>query len=800
MRRKILVIFTIFCIGLLPKTIFAETYDGEYSIDYLLRNYSLVTLGNQNINQYPTLNYYSNSANNIGDMSFENMNNTQIEGAVLINGNLNNTYTYNNPQTIVGTQAGNTKSFIKGGLSNNVNINSPLVTNINYIDFNKLYENVTIESQLLAESSTHNINSSKIEISSPGIYTINNSANIMQSSNNIAINTLLIKNYNRNGLYVFNYYNEYIDYNCLPNINVMESGSSNATPLYEYVHNGNYTGNVIFNFPNAISIIFGQYTPSHYYGVHGLPTFIGNVIAPKAKVLIGRNNYYENNTYLYSSIIANSITSGSGYSIADVLKNTKYTVNKKIVENNDNEYLKEVHDYTDDVYRRDYSIRDLLKNYSLVTLGHKSIDSKSKLLELGNIPGSVKMFHITGQALIAGDLYGKVYENEDDSYYMGLPKFDRTAFDLESNEVTESYIKGHANLNVNVNSYGYTGNYLRTVIQPWDNMSSDNIYYGYQKNNLFLGRSTNNDNISYWGNNGTTIGPGTHTAFVDNYINFDRLYSNVVAEQKEIEEGTSITPSNGKAHIRVGGSYVIDNINDVDEIIFDNFDDNKNKITVITIKNSGDINFPLISKDTGSYKGIVTNDYFGKEQATHLYEQDTFTQDTYFGNIVWNIPNATYIKLKEGAPFAGHLIAPNADVDTPELHFAGCFIVNSIYGEGNTEAHFYPLTSTATYEVPEYDNLNSSEVQRLNNLRLKRLLGGKASTIETNIIGDEEQFRKDEVKLNDIIDREEAKTSNNLVPIIDILQNPLTKRSILIVFVILTIIGVTLYKTYKKKS
>ena len=45
--------------------------------------------------------------------------------------------------------------------------------------------------------------------------------------------------------------------------------------------------------------------------------------------------------------------------------------------------------------------------------------------------------------------------------------------------------------------------------------------------------------------------------------------------KKEIEEGTSITSSNGKAHIRVGGSYVIDNINDINEVIFDNFDDNK---------------------------------------------------------------------------------------------------------------------------------------------------------------------------------------------------------------------------------
>ena len=48
MRRKILVIITIFCIGLLPKTIFAETYDGDYSIEYL-QFHSKYTLSEPNV-------------------------------------------------------------------------------------------------------------------------------------------------------------------------------------------------------------------------------------------------------------------------------------------------------------------------------------------------------------------------------------------------------------------------------------------------------------------------------------------------------------------------------------------------------------------------------------------------------------------------------------------------------------------------------------------------------------------------------------------------------------------------------
>ena len=437
----------------------------------------------------------------------------------------------------------------------------------------------------------------------------------------------------------------------------------------------------------------------------------------------------------------------------------------------------------------------MLKNYSLVTLGHKQIDSKSKLLEYGNNAGSIKLFHVTGQALIAGDLYGKVYNGIEDDYYKNYSKLDRTAFDMESNEVCESYIKGNIFLTtpqLSGNStfdYGYYGSI--SVIQPWDNMAYDNSNYLFRKNALLIG-TLNPFQIRFEGN--------FNFDSMDSYINFDRLYNNIVSEQSKIEDGTSITPSNGKAHVRVGGSYIIEDINDINEIVFNNFDDEKDKITIITIKNTGDINFPLISKDTGSYKGIVTNDYYGKEKATHFYEQDTFVQDSYHGNIIWNIPNATYIKLKEGAPFAGHLIAPNADVETPETHFAGCFIVNSIYGEGNTEAHFYPLTATATYDVPEYDDLTSSELSNLSNMRLKRLLGGKGSQIETTVIGKEEEFRREEAKLNNIIGKEENNKNNVIPPIIDILQNPLTKRNILIIISALIIISVVLGLTFKKKS
>ena len=196
----------------------------------------------------------------------------------------------------------------------------------------------------------------------------------------------------------------------------------------------------------------------------------------------------------------------------------------------------------------------------------------------------------------------------------------------------------------------------------------------------------------------------------------------------------------------------------------------------------------------GVYDGPVTVSLPITMQSSGYNAQKT-------NNWMLNQPNANYIKLAPNAPFAGHLIAPNADVETEETQLAGCMIVNSLYAEGGSEAHFYPLTATATYEVPEYNDLTESEKTTLGAMRLKRLLGGSASTIETTVLGDETEFRKEEAKLNEILDKEQNKTSNNTIaPIIDILQNPLTKRSVLIIGSILTIISVTIYFTFKKKA
>ena len=113
-------------------------------------------------------------------------------------------------------------------------------------------------------------------------------------------------------------------------------------------------------------------------------------------------------------------------------------------------------------------------------------------------------------------------------------------------------------------------------------------------------------------------------------------------------------------------------------------------MTVITILNDGDTYLPLISQ-TSSNNPVPTKDYFGKAEAMFSYEYFNFPKDIYYGNIIWNIPNARYIELAPDAPFIGHLIAPNAELYTTETHFSGSFIVSSLYAEGNSEAHFFPL-------------------------------------------------------------------------------------------------------------
>jgi len=708
----------------------AEVNNGNYSLEYLLKNYGVITFGKQNND----LSLIRNG--NIPIFNKGSIYDLNVEGAVLVNGN----YTADSNYSVTfGNNAGGVQSFIKGNKAGNVNTSSTISTDTNYVDFDNMYLKVLIEQRKLLENTSKNIVGPGLTITSPGVYTINNSATYEGEANSEYTSSLytgptrlLIKNYNKNDIYVFNLYDEYSS--CPYNLLISSNNSPTTMTIDQFVETGEYTGNIIFNYPKA-----------KFVSVRGN---FASIIAPKADVQV-----YEN---IYGSVFANSI---NGFNNRYV-KKVGYTSSKKLVEGETNDYVAEYKDYSDDLYSGSYSLRELLQNYSVVTLGKKNLDSKTKLSQSGLPTGSISLFHSAGPILISGSLI--------DNKTLRL--------DLESNEATVSYIKGNSSIVYNGSAYP------KFLVQSWDNVTNSRFHYLYRKNVVIQNADMSEHNSSEYGMNG-------------NYINFDRLYSKIVAQQAKIDEGTKVGSDDGVAHIEIGGNYVIDDISNISEIKFENFTDNKDMITVVTIKNSGDINFPLISKDVGPYKGIVSNDYYNKTEVTHDYEINNLITDSYHGNIIWNVPNATYIKLKNNAPFAGHLIAPNADVETPELHFAGCFIVNSLYTEGNTEAHFYPLTVYDNCECATADNVSNKLKLRVNEMRLDKLLGADDSIIEKNVLGNQGQYNSDVTSLNKIINDCPKKRNT----IVQALTNPKTYGTIGIVIVIVMIVGSSIIIVKKKR-
>ena len=720
----------------------AENNSGDYSIEYLIKNYGVITFGKQNndLSLFNTYNYPSFVKGDLYDLN--------VEGAVLVNGNYNADSNYS---VTFGNKAGEVQSFIKGNKGGNVTTSSTISSSSNYANFDDIYLRVVSEQKKLIEDTSKNIMGPDLIITSPGIYTINNSATYeseVNSEYNGTIysgpNRLLIKNYNKNDIYVFNFYDEYSS--CGYNILLSSSNSPTTMTLGQLVETGEYTGNIIFNFPKAKFVYC-------YYDIS-----TPNIVAPKADVFISGD--------AYGSIFANSVY---GYNNR-VVKKVGYSSNKKIVEGEICDYLDEYKDYSDDLYSGSYSLRELLQNYSVVTLGNKTLDNKTQLAQKGLTPGSISLFHAAGPVLISGALDG-----ENNNTFQSRPHL---RLDLESNEATVSYIKGNILTSYYQNSY-----YPSYMIQSWDNVTQSRFYYSGRKNVLILGEN-NNLNYSYYG-------------LLGNYINFDRLYNKIVAQQAKIEDGTKVTSKDGVANIKIGGNYVIDDVSNINEIKFESFDENKDVITVVTIKNSGDINFPLISKDTGPYKGIVTNDYYNKTEVTHGYEINKLVTDSYHGNIIWNLPNATYVKLKGNAPFAGHLIAPKADVEIPEIHFAGCFIVNSLFAEGNTEAHFYPLTAYDNCECSSVENVSNKLRLRIDEMRLDKLLGADDSIIEKNILGNQSQYNSDVATLNKIIND----CPRNRNTIVQILTNPKTYSTIGIVLgvIVIAFIGYKIINNKKRQ-
>ena len=157
MKKRLFVLF-LFIVSLISiKNVYAETYDGEYSVEYLLKNYSVVTLGIKD-NNIPGSDDDFFKKGNIGDI-------TNIDGAILINGNYSS-----KENATFGSKAGNIKSFIKGTKGENVQTNSTVLTNSDYIDFNKMYEKVLLTSENLIDNTQYHLQGINLEVTKPGIY------------------------------------------------------------------------------------------------------------------------------------------------------------------------------------------------------------------------------------------------------------------------------------------------------------------------------------------------------------------------------------------------------------------------------------------------------------------------------------------------------------------------------------------------------------------------------------------------------------------------------------------------------
>ena len=70
----------------------------------------------------------------------------------------------------------------------------------------------------------------------------------------------------------------------------------------------------------------------------------------------------------------------------------------------------------------------------------------------------------------------------------------------------------------------------------------------------------------------------------NDYIDFKTLYDSIVYQQKNISQGQVVAPdSNGVVTIPIGGNYTIDNISSAKKIRFTNYEDNKNKLTIVSV-------------------------------------------------------------------------------------------------------------------------------------------------------------------------------------------------------------------------
>ncbi len=448
--------------------------------------------------------------------------------------------------------------------------------------------------------------------------------------------------------------------------------------------------------------------------------------------------------------------------------------------------------YPDDIYEGNYALEEMLQNYSVITFGKREVSNQAN----GISKGDAKIFHINSNFLINGKL-------------------------TNDRDIRVDFRNGKNNLNSYVKS------------------TDRNLYCGNGTSD-----SCNNDSTLY---SDSQFNYNNKTTVVGKYMNFDRLYERIVDCQSKIPKGKQletfssisnfdmidhafILPSENDDYINDIAAYYIDsdyftNNNHVYGITWNYYRNVQDKLTIITIDAPGTIELPRFGFQTSDYvfSPMLTNDYYGMGRPNTDYANH-YTIETYHGNLIWNIPNATEVILPSYAS-VGHIIAPNADVISPENQFAGTIIANSISFEGNSEAHFYPLqitdipyiSSTDDYiATAEFDNkkgtfsfsegLNPELLQEgmVVTFKVNPKVGYEVDTIT---IKDEDGNTIEYRKISDSEYEFTMPASDvTIIPtfkersIIDVITNPKTGTPIIIVISILIIMVIGTYLYRKKES
>lgn len=367
-------------------------------------------------------------------------------------------------------------------------------------------------------------------------------------------------------------------------------------------------------------------------------------------------------------------------------------------------------------YTGDYSIEDMINKYNVITLGQEELHEKIPDYTYTEATGNVRNFsHIIGPMLVEGEI-GKVGTQN----YEALTAIQRV-FGVSP------YVKGRMRAYVNDFSSQdgtkpilYFGSANEDLYAYPDWASEGNMptwWYGNQYSS----------SLSYFSNHSFEI--------VDDYVDFNKLYTSIKEQQSKLKKGTVVTPeyvdySGGRNAIKItyGEYYTIESLDGVDAIIFYGFDKNADNTTVINLLDAGDdtksISMPeLLIYENNSYNQFVINALPEMDPTT-----GKITAEERIRNIIWNIPNAEYISFDLNSAFVGHIIAPQADVDFLDTNYGGCMVANSIISTGApSQIYFHPYGDA---ELETETQLRVSIEKRADSVSGNYLAGAKLQLLD----------------------------------------------------------------------